>query len=79
MDIFENDFVDMESIVKAKDVVEEVKSPFKSPTKRSMSPTKTSIIGGNSSLSKEDARRMRREAHKNMMEEIERKEREPPK
>ena len=57
MDIFENDFVDMDSIMKAKDVVEEVKSPFKSPTKRSMSPTKMSILGGNSSISKEDARR----------------------
>ena len=79
MDIFENDFVDMDSIMKAKDVVEEVKSPFKSPTKRSMSPTKMSILGGNSSISKEDARRQRREAHRNMMEEIERKEREPPK
>ena len=41
MDIFENDFVDMDSIVKAKDVIEEVKSPFKSPTKaRNLSPTK---------------------------------------
>ena len=40
MDIFENDFVDMDSIVKAKDFeVEEVKSPFKSPRK-SMSPSK---------------------------------------
>ena len=31
MDIFENQFVDMESIVKSKEHVEEVKSPFKSP------------------------------------------------
>ena len=39
MDIFENDFVDMDSIVRAKDQIEEVKSPFKSP-KKSMSPSK---------------------------------------
>ena len=36
MDIFENQYVDMESIVKAKDEMEEVKSPFKSPKKRGM-------------------------------------------
>ena len=31
MDIFENQYVDMESIMKAKDTIEEAKSPFKSP------------------------------------------------
>ena len=78
MDIFENDFVDMDSIVKAKDLnTEEVKSPFKSPRK-SMSPNKM-LATANSSISKEDARRMRREERKLMLEEIERKEREAPK
>lgn len=78
MDIFENDFVDMDSIVKAKDLnTEEVKSPFKSPRK-SVSPAKM-LATANSSISKEDARRMRREERKLMLEEIERKEREPPK
>jgi hypothetical protein len=28
MDIFENEFVDMDSIIKVKDQIEEVKSPF---------------------------------------------------
>jgi hypothetical protein len=31
MDIFENEFVDMDSIIKVKDQIEEEKSPFKSP------------------------------------------------
>lgn len=31
MDIFENEFVDMDSIVKVKDQIEETKSPFQSP------------------------------------------------
>ena len=78
MDIFENDFVDMDSIVKAKDLnTEEVKSPFKSPRK-SVSPSKM-LATANSSISKEDARRIRREERKQYLEEIERKEREPPK
>jgi len=79
MDIFENDFVDMDSIMKAKDTIEEVKSPFKSPTKnRNMSPG-IKGIGGNSSISKEDARRMRRDERRSILEDFERKEREAPK
>lgn len=78
MDIFENDFVDMDSIIKAKDFeVEEVKSPFKSPRK-SMSPSKM-LASQNSSMSKDEARRMRREERKMVLEEFERREREPPK
>lgn len=78
MDIFENDFVDMDSIVKSKNIIEEVKSPFKSPTKnRSMSPTKM-LMSQNSSISKEDARRMRRDERKAILEEFERREREAP-
>ena len=34
MDIFENQFVDMDSIVKKNDEIEEVKSPFASPAGR---------------------------------------------
>jgi hypothetical protein len=44
MDIFENEFVDMASIVKKKDHVEEEKSPFKSPNKRSPSKPRDSSI-----------------------------------
>lgn len=61
MDIFENDFVDMDSIVRAKDQIEEVKSPFKSPRK-SMSPNKMQQT--QDSVSKEEARRQRREERK---------------
>ncbi len=77
MDIFENDFVDMDSIMKAKNTIEEVKSPFKSPRK-SMSPSK---FGGltQDSISKEEARRNRREERKQILEEFERREREAPK
>ena len=75
MDIFENDFVDMDSIVRAKDQIEEVKSPFKSP-KKSMSPGK--MMQTQESVSKEEARRIRREERRLMLEEIERKEREAP-
>jgi len=76
MDIYENDFVDMDSIVRAKDCIEEVKSPFKSPRK-SMSPTKMQQ-NNQDSVSKEEARRMRREERKNILEEFERREREAP-
>ena len=80
MDIFENDFVDMDSIRRAKDPIEEVKSPFKSPKKsprKSMSPSKTLTM--QDSMSKEEARRARREERKQILEEFERKEREAPK
>lgn len=58
MDIFENEFVDMDSIIKAKEIPpEEVKtSPFKSPTKpngRSISPTK---VLRDSSITKDEYR-----------------------
>ena len=75
MDIFENDFVDMDSIVRAKDQIEEVKSPFKSP-KKSMSPGK--MMQTQESVSKEEARRMRREERRLMLEEFERREKEAP-
>lgn len=77
MDIFENDFVDMDSIVKAKDQIEEVKSPFKSP-KKSMSPSRL-MTSNDGSISKEEARRMRRQERQSILEEFERKEREAPK
>ena len=76
MDIFENDFVDMESIARAKDQIEEVKSPFKSP--RKTSPAKL-LAATQNSVSKEEARRVRREERKQFLDECERKEREPPK
>jgi len=58
MDIFENEFVDMDSIIKAKETPpEEVKtSPFKSPSKpgaRAASPTK---VLRDSSITKEEYR-----------------------
>lgn len=77
MDIFENDFVDMDSIVKAKDQIEEVKSPFKSP-KKSMSPSRL-MTSNDGSMSKDEARRMRRQERQSILEEFERKEREAPK
>ena len=81
MDIFENQYVDMESISKAKDEVEESnKSPFKSPKKRmngSMSPQR--IYNQSSMHSKDDLRRVRREEKKSILDEFERKDREPPK
>ena len=76
MDIFENDYVDMESIARAKDQIEEVKSPFKSP--RKTSPAKL-LAATQNSVSKEEARRVRREERKQFLDECERKEREPPK
>lgn len=69
MDIFENQFVDMDSIVKRKDEIEEVKSPFISPAKRRK----------DKSLSKDEWRRKRKEERKREQEERERREREPPK
>ena len=68
LDIFENQFVDMESIVKKNDEIEEVKSPYASPKKRRLG-----------SLTKEEYKKKRREERKKEIEEYERKEREPPK
>ena len=69
MDIFENQFVDMDSIVKRTDEIEEVKSPFISPAKRRR----------DKSLSKEEWKKKRREEKKREQEERERREKEPPK
>jgi hypothetical protein len=84
MDIFENQYVDMESISKAKDHVEDNKSPFKSPTKKktlsslgSISPQK--IFNQSSITSKDDMRKARREEKKAILDEIERRERDAPK
>ena len=56
MDMFENEFVDMDSIIKVKDQIEEEKSPFKSPTKRMGSPTRNR----DSTITKEEYRNARR-------------------
>ena len=82
MDIFENQYVDMESIMKSKDEMEESRSPFKSPKKRglqssvSISPTK--LISQASVQSRDELRKARREERKAALEEFERREREPP-
>jgi len=75
MDMFENEFVDMDSIVKVKDQIEETKSPFHSPAKRGGSPSRPR----DSSITKEEYRRQRKEERQRILEDIERREREPPK
>jgi len=70
MDIFENEFVDMDSIIKVKDQIEEEKSPFKSPQKRNGSPSRPR----DSSITKEDYRRQRKEERLKLLEEIARRE-----
>ena len=72
MDIFENEFVDMASIVKVKDHIVEEKSPFKSPSKRSPSKPR------DSSITKEDYRRNRKDERQRIFEEFERREKEAP-
>ena len=57
MDMFENEFVDMDSIVKVKDQIEEAKSPFQSPQKRGGSPSRPR----DSSITKDEYRRQRKE------------------
>ena len=69
MDLFENQYVDMDSIVKKKDEIEEVKSPFLSPSRRRRE----------KGMSKEEWKKKRREEKKKEQEERERREREPPK
>ena len=70
MDVFENQFVDMDAIVKKKDEIEEVKSPFlNSATKRRR----------DKHMSKEEWKKKRKEEKKREQEEKERKEKEPPK
>ena len=68
MDLFENNFVDMDSIVKKKDEIEEVKSPFISPKKRKG-------VG----MTKDEYKKKRREERKKEQEERDRREKEPPK
>ena len=60
----------MDSIVKRKDEIEEVKSPFASPGKRGRR---------DKGMSKDEFKRQRREQKKKEQEERERREREPPK
>lgn len=70
LDLFENGFVDMDSIVRSKDeAIPEARSPFASPKKRRLP----------ASISKEEAKKIRREEKRREMEEYERREREPPK
>mmetsp|Transcript_25097 Transcript_25097/g.17756 ORF Transcript_25097/g.17756 Transcript_25097/m.17756 type:complete len:199 (+) Transcript_25097:1465-2061(+) len=73
LDIFENEFVDMESIIRRPDEVEETASPFVSPGKRSAAARKM-----RGDLTKEEYRRKRREEKKKELDELERREREPP-
>lgn len=72
MDVFENEFVDMESVSRHQNqIVEENQSPFASPAK-SRSKRKEG-------MSKEEYKKMRREQRKKEQEEREKKEKEPPK
>ena len=72
LDLFENQFVDMDTIVKKniaeKGLDEEPSSPFASPKKRRMG-----------SLSKDEYKQKRREEKRREMEDYERREREAPK
>lgn len=72
MDVFENEFVDMESIQKQGSlaIVEENLSPFASPAKSRGKRDK--------SVSKEEYRKMRREQRRKEQEERDKKEKEPP-
>lgn len=71
MDVFENEFVDMESIQKSKtQIVEENMSPFASPAK---SRTKR-----DKSLGKDEHKKQRKEQRRKEMEEWEKKESMPP-
>ena len=78
VDIFENQYVDMDTIVQSKNggggmlsgmqEIEEVQSPFASPKKRRMG-----------SLSKDEYKKKRKEERRREMEDFERREREAPK
>ena len=72
MDVFENEFVDMDSITKVgAQIAEENSSPFTSPAK--------SRIGKrDKSMSKDEHRRMRRDQRRKDQEEREKREQEPP-
>jgi hypothetical protein len=62
LDLFENQYVDMESIAKQKVIIEEQKSPFKSPQKNKM---KHSLMfgNGNSPALRETNRSKERRSH----------------
>ena len=71
LDLFENQFVDMDTIVSNKEASkpEEQRSPFKSPKKRRL----------DGSISKDEYKQKRKEEKRSQMENFERREREPPK
>lgn len=70
LDIFENQFVDMSTIVHSKeDKIVEARSPFASPKKRRL----------NGSVSKDEAKRMRKELKQRELEDYERREQLAPK
>jgi hypothetical protein len=71
LDLFENQFVDMDTIVSNKEASkpEEQRSPFVSPKKRRL----------DASISKDEYRQKRKEEKRQQMEDFERREREPPK
>lgn len=65
LDLFENQFVDMDTIVSTKDgKFDEPKSPFASPKKRRH----------DASISKEDQRKKRKEERRQQMEDYEKRE-----
>jgi hypothetical protein len=69
MDIFENQFVDMDSIQKKMDAIEEVKSPFHSAGKAKR----------DKHMTKDEWKKKKREEKKREVEDWERRQREPPK
>jgi flagellar motor protein MotB len=73
MDLFENQFVDMESIVNTQlEVVEETRSPFSSPKKKERSPLR------DGSITKEEYRRKRKEERQDIIDAKEQKEQKAP-
>lgn len=74
MDIFENQFVDMNSIVDTElEIKEETRSPFSSPKKKERSPLR------DGSITKEEYRRQRKDERQRITDERERRELEAPK
>lgn len=78
-DLFENQYVDMDSIVKTKDTIEEEKSPYASPAKRGLQSPSPNRLRKDPSITKEEARAAYKAQKKAEQEEEERREREPPK
>ena len=73
MDLFENQFVDMESIVNTQlEVIEETRSPFSSPKKKERSPLR------DGSITKEEYRRKRKEERQDIIDDKDRREKEAP-